>query len=108
MHREIAYNYHHSRARRVTENAFGILAARWRVLGRPIECSPERAGDNIQVCVCLHNFLASADADTAPAVRYIPHNFVDSATATGEILNGTWKLVQGDNNLQESGRLSAA
>lgn len=36
------YYYRHSRARRISENLFGILANRWRVYFMPIALSPEK------------------------------------------------------------------
>ena len=43
-------------SRRVVESAFGILAAKWRILNKPIE-TPNMV-DRIVKCVCvLHNIV---------------------------------------------------
>ena len=51
------FNYHLSRVRHVVENAFGILADRFRIFLTPIAVVPE-TGIKIVLASCvLHNFL---------------------------------------------------
>lgn len=53
------FNYRLSRARRTVENAFGILANRFRVLLNPIPLAVEKVEIITYACVLLHNFLLS-------------------------------------------------
>ncbi|XP_047990332.1 protein ALP1-like [Leguminivora glycinivorella] len=51
------FNYRLCRARRVVENAFGILTHKWRVYRRPMECAVETAIDVVKATTCLHNYI---------------------------------------------------
>lgn len=51
------FNYELSKCRRVVENAFGHIKARFRIFGKGLETSIEHAKLIIQACCILHNFL---------------------------------------------------
>lgn len=51
------FNYHLSKARRVVENAFGHLKARFRRIGKGIDNDMKNVNIIIQACCVLHNFL---------------------------------------------------
>ncbi|XP_054599309.2 putative nuclease HARBI1 [Nothobranchius furzeri] len=95
------YNYQHCRARWVIENAFGILAARWRVFGKAMECSVDTTELITKGCVALHNFLCGTDQLQAETARYI------SRVDEGDVL-GEWRqVVETDTNLLDTGRLTS-
>eukprot|EP00795_Rhopilema_esculentum_P007854 gene7854-13732_t len=87
------YNYRHSRARRISENAFGILSARWRVFGRTIEANPENSVTITKACIALHNYLAKTDFQNTPKARYVPPTLVDQELQ-GDVVPGTWREIQ--------------
>ena len=53
------FNYRLSCTRRIVENAFGILANRFRVFMTPIGLAPEKVETIVLACCSLHNFLSS-------------------------------------------------
>lgn len=51
------YNYRHSRARRTTENSFGIMAAYFRIFFLPIQTTTEKIDKIILAACILHNLM---------------------------------------------------
>lgn len=51
------FNYTLSKCRRVVENAFGHLKARFRRLGKGIDNKIDNTNNLIKCCCVLHNFL---------------------------------------------------
>ncbi|XP_035205207.1 protein ALP1-like isoform X2 [Stegodyphus dumicola] len=98
------FNYRLSRARRCVENAFGILASRWRVLRTEIALNPEHANKVVLACCCLHNYLMKNELGKA-AKKYCPVNFADSLLSNATIKEGMWRTEEF--TWQPLGRLGA-
>ena len=80
------FNYRLSRARRVIENSFGILCARWKLFSKPIKASVDNIEKYVLACIALHNYLRLTDN-----AMYCPQGFVDSENSSEEIKPGEWR-----------------
>ncbi|XP_069582421.1 uncharacterized protein [Ranitomeya imitator] len=81
------FNYRLSRARRVVENAFGIMANRFRVFHTAINLKLPSIDIVVLACCVLHNFLRRHDTNS-----YSPPSFIDAVDArTGDIVPGEWR-----------------
>lgn len=88
-HEEVIFNYRLSRARRVVENAFGILASRFRAFRKPFLQDVATVKSIVLASVCLHNFLRSRPGDK---IMYMPPGTIDHENLDLYILTlGSWR-----------------
>ena len=87
------FNYRLSRARRVVENAFGILANRFRVFMTGICLDPQKVQVIAMACCSLHNFLIQ-DLNGAQHVYVPPGSYDTEDPTTHGIINGEWRDTQ--------------
>jgi len=81
------FNYRLSRARRIVENAFGILVWRFIVFLRPIELQPSTVDKVIWSACVLHNRLQMTNSNA-----YFPSNAVDTEDLnTGTVTSELWR-----------------
>ena len=73
--REAIFSYRLSRARRIIENSFGVLASRFRIFRRPIIADVENVKFITKATLSLHNFLMKRQYQDN--YRYCPRDFVD-------------------------------
>lgn len=108
---EKIFNYRLSRARRVVENAFGILAMRFRIFRRPIMLAPEKIDDIVKAACALHIWLRTI----SPSV-YLPQNSVELENENGRIVPASWRIeppgsgmqhisIQGSNNSSHTAQI---
>lgn len=84
---ERIFNYRLSRARRVVENAFGIMAARFRIYGKDIEVNLDSVDLIVQSTCTLHNWLRTTSPST-----YLARGSIDyEDTDTGVFHPGQWR-----------------
>ena len=92
------FNYRLSRARRVAENAFGILANRFRVFLTTTNLSHENVEKIVVASCALHNYLR-----TNAGARYIATGFLDRVENDGTLVDGQWCNEQSLNSIPQQG-----
>lgn len=95
------FNYRLSRARRVIENAFGILVSRWRILRKSIQCKEENAHKIVLALVVLHNYIMSSNE-----CKYCPPHFVDQES-NGIVTPGQWRNEEFGSHIVRIGQVGS-
>ncbi len=80
---ERTFNYRLSRARRVVENAFGLLVQVWRCLLKTQDLQPNKCAVVTLTCCVLHNLLRD---------QFIAQHrgLADRVNRNGDIVPGAW------------------
>ena len=102
------FNFRLSRARRIIENSFGILAARyctsmmcnylecvyihniylytWRLFRRHILSQPDGVVTYTEAAIALHNYLRTTESSV-----YCPPGFTDGEDGEDNVIEGAWR-----------------
>eukprot|EP00794_Sanderia_malayensis_P007645 gene7645-biopygen6226 len=83
--RNRVFNYRLSRFRRVSENAFGIMTAIFRIFGTKINLHPDKAVKIVKAALVLHNMLRCRSPES-----YTPTGFADEIVGE-KIIDGRWR-----------------
>lgn len=88
------FNYRLSRARRIVENAFGIMTSRFQIYMKPISLAPDKVEAIVKSTCALHNWLRTTTHS------YMPPGSVDEENVNNIInfKSGTWR-----NEMQPTG-----
>ena len=85
---QLVFNYRLSRARRVVENAFGLLVSRFRVYEKPVPLNIETTEHMVKATCALHNWLRKT---SSPAEQYgHPAMLATEDCRTGVVTPGAW------------------
>nr|CAI5847068.1 unnamed protein product [Callosobruchus analis] len=79
---ERVFNYRLSRARRIVENVFGIMASVFRVFRKPMQLNVDNVEKITKACVYLHNYLRKSKTSRS---LYTPSGSFDNE----DLENGT-------------------
>lgn len=83
------FNYRLSRGRRVVENAFGILASKFRLFEKPLPYSPDKVVKIVRACCALHNWLRCREGS-----NYLQYGCIDiEDTQDGTVIEGRWRNI---------------
>ena len=92
-----------SRARRVVENAFGILSSRFRVLRSPLLQNYKNSLKTVKAAVTLHNYILQ---NCNSAKNYLDPEKLKTETEAGTLSPGFWEEEGNRLNLHSLGHLS--
>ena len=108
-HTQTVFNYRLSRARRVVENAFGLLVARFRIFERPIPLSVETTEQLVKTCCALHNWLRKSGSSAPASLSQTGTDAPAGPSATtGDPANSAFQALQrcrATNHTREAGRV---